>query len=267
MKYTGLLGNNISYSKSPDIHNKYYYENNIPLRYKIFDIKEEELPYFIKNLYKKNIVGFNVTIPYKTKILEYIEKLEHPADKIGAVNTVVALKNKLIGFNTDYYGFIESLKIRNIELKEKNSLIIGNGGSALCIYYALMDIGCKNIDALCRNKYKNKEKFRKIRYFHNFHNDIEYEQYDIIINCTPLGGVNYIKSIPIDLEKVKLKKDVLIYDLNYKPQETLFISQGKKMGITCINGEDMLKFQAYKSIDIWKIYMLNGEDKKVGKFK
>ena len=126
-----------------------------------------------------------------------------------------------------------------------------------------MDIGCKNIDVLCRNKYKNKN-LEKVRYFHNFHNDIEYEQYDIIINCTPFRGVNYIKSIPIDLEKVKLKKDVLIYDLNYKPQETLFISQGKKMGITCINGEDMLKFQAYKSIGYMEnIYAKRGGIKKL----
>lgn len=261
MKYTGLLGKNISYSESPKIHNEYYEKNNIPFKYNIFDIKESELSYFIKTLREKNIAGFNITIPYKTKILKYIEKLVYPADKIGAVNTVTVLKEKLVGFNTDYYGFTESLKIRKIELKNKNALIIGNGGSALCIYYALMDMECKNLDVLCRNKNKNMEKLKKIRYFYNFSDIIKYEQYSIIVNCTPLGGTNYMKSLPVNLERVKLKEDVIIFDLNYKPKNTLLINQAKNMNITAINGEDMLKFQAYKAIDIWKRYILNGEDK------
>lgn len=261
MKYTGLLGKNISYSQSPKIHNEYYKKNNIPFKYKIFDVNEDELSYFIERLYRKNIVGFNVTIPYKTKILKYIEKLVYPADKIGSVNTVVVLKDKLIGFNTDYYGFAESLKRRNIELRDKNALIIGNGGSALCVYYVLMDMGCQSLDILCRNKDKNREKLKEIRCFYDFYDIIKYEQYDIIVNCTPLGGNNYTKNLPINLEKIKLKKDVVIYDLNYKTQDTLFINQAKSMDIMAINGEDMLKLQAYKAIDIWKIYILNGEDK------
>lgn len=261
MKYTGLLGKEISYSQSPKIHNEYYKKNNIPFEYKIFDIKEDELFYFIDKLYKKDIVGFNVTIPYKTKILKYIEKLVYPADEIGAVNTIVVTKDKLIGFNTDYYGFTESLKIRDIKLKEKNALIIGNGGSALCIYYALMDMGCKNLDVLCRNKDKNKKNLKKVRCFYDFYDIIKYEQYDIIVNCTPLGGINYIKSLPINLEKVKLKKDVIIYDLNYNPQNTLFINQAQSMNIMTINGEDMLKIQAYKAIDIWEKYVLKEKDK------
>lgn len=259
-RYTGLLGSNIKYSKSPDIHNKYYEENNIPLEYKLFDISQNKVSNFIKNLRINNIIGFNVTIPYKEEILAYLDKLEYPADRVKAVNTVVVCDEKLVGFNTDYYGFIKSLEVNNIDLNGKTALIIGNGGVSLCIYYALKDLGCECIDMCCRNAERNKELLQRVDNVFNIDDIIKYEKYDIIVNCTPLGGQNYLNYTPLNFKGNKFKKDLLLYDLNYSPEETLFLKEGKRLGFRTINGKQMLIFQAKEAIEIWKTYIDNGRE-------
>ncbi len=248
MRICGLLGRNIQYSKSPEIHNNFYLENNLDLKYELFDIGEEKIDDFIKNLKKNNIIGFNVTIPYKETILKYLNKLEYPANIIGAVNTVLVKGNELIGYNTDYFGFIESLKLNQIEVKEKSVLILGSGGAAKAVYHAVKDLEAKDIDVAGRNIQKIEKDFMLAHNIFNIKNDIDLHKYDMIINCTPLGNINN-DIMPINL--VNFNKNLLIYDLNYLPNKSKILYKGEKYGLRIINGETMLKCQAYYSINLW----------------
>lgn len=251
MKICGLLGKGIQYSKSPKIHNSYYKENNIDFNYELFDLDEEQISNFIKDLKINNIIGFNVTIPYKQLIIKYLDELVYPADKIMAVNTVLVKENELIGYNTDYYGFIESLNYMNISVENKEILIIGNGGAAHSVFCALKDLKAKNIDIMCRDIKRAKEQFIGVDKYLFFKSTINYDKYDIIINCTPLGGAKYPSTSPINFKLDDKLNDLIVYDLNYIPKKPKILVDAEKNNAKIINGELMLKFQAYYAINIW----------------
>jgi shikimate dehydrogenase len=259
VKYTGLLGNDIQYSQSPQIHNEYYKLNGFDFKYKLFDLKKNEIKYFIENLDNNNIIGFNVTIPYKEHIINCLNQVMYPANEIGAVNTVVLTKDKLIGYNTDYLGFMKSLQVEGINSLKGSALIIGNGGAAKSVFFALKDLGINSIDITGRNKQKILEQFPKIDKFIEFNSVINCGNYDIIINCTPLGGTNHLEELTLELENISEKN--IFYDLNYLPEKTKFLQQGEKNGAKIVNGKNMLKFQAHFAIDIWEASSKEQEEK------
>ncbi len=256
MEYVGLLGKNISYSKSPEIHNKYYYEHGIQLDYKIFDVNCDNISNFVKNLRINKIVGFNVTIPYKTEIIKYLDDIDSSADIIGAVNTVLVTNEKLIGYNTDYYGFIKSLEISGFNVSSKTALIIGNGGSARCIFTALKDLNIKCIHVIARDTLKSKANLHGADIFLNlsdYQDGINLEPYDIVVNCTPIGGPNYIHDKLFNITKVN--PDALVYDINYGNKESQLLNQARQKGAQVMNGSLMLKNQAVKAMNIWIDYL------------
>ncbi|WP_027634120.1 shikimate dehydrogenase family protein [Clostridium hydrogeniformans] len=248
MRKCGLLGRNIGYSKSPKIHNDYYKIHNIDLEYELFDMEDNKVDEFFNNLEHSNIIGFNVTIPYKEKVLRYLNHLVYPSNIIGAVNTVVIRGNTYLGYNTDYFGFIKSLQVKGIDVKGKTILILGNGGSSKAIFYALKDLGASSIDMAGRNIKKMEREFLLVDNILNISSDFNFYKYDMVINCTPLGNINN-PQLPFTIKRIK--KDLIIYDLNYKPSKTKLMELGESLGAICVNGEDMLKFQAYEAIDIW----------------
>lgn len=247
MKHSGLLGRNINYSISPSIHNEYYKDHNINLKYEIFDY--DNIEDFIIDIKSKDILGFNVTIPYKEKIIEYLQELEYPANKIKAVNTVLIKEGILIGYNTDYFGFVKSLQNNNINVKNKNALIIGCGGAAKAVFYGLKDLNIKSIHMAVRNKENIIKSQLDIDKILNLNEDIDLRSYDIVINCTPLGGKNYEGISPVNIKFCE--ENTVFYDLNYTPEITAFMEEGKKYNCKTINGYDMLINQAYKAIEIW----------------
>lgn len=259
MKFTGLLGNNIQYSQSPQIHNEYYSLNGLDFEYKLFDIQKEEMKYFITSLKDNNIIGFNVTIPYKESIIDFLDNVTYPANEIGAVNTVVLTKNKLIGYNTDYLGFIKSLQVEGINSLKGRALIVGNGGAAKSIFFAIKKLGIEFIDIAGRNKHKIEKEFSEINEFVEFNSIINCNNYEIIVNCTPLGGINYLGNFPLKLENTSEKN--ILYDLIYIPEKTKFLQQGEENGAKIINGKNMLKFQAHFAIEIWEASSKEQEDK------
>lgn len=249
MKTCGLLGRHIQYSLSPKIHNDYYLANNIPLKYEIFDFDFKQLNNFIMNIKNRNIIGFNVTIPYKEKIVEYVHELKYPANILKAVNTVsISTNGKMYGYNTDYFGFIQSLKDNHINVRDKRALIIGTGGAAKAVYLALKDEKIKSIDILSRNIEKAKDFFLQST-FVEYHSISSLKKYDIILNCTPLGNINFNKK-PIDL--IDFNDNLIIYDLNYIPEKSELLIDAESKGLIIINGMSMLVNQAIYSINIWK---------------
>lgn len=243
-----LIGEDIGYSESPKIHNDYYINHNIDLTYSILDLKENELNKFIKKVKveKANIRGFNITKPYKEKIIDFLDFKDEKVVETGACNTVLIKESKLYGYNTDIYGFVKSIKENNIDLKEKNALILGSGGAAKAVLKGLKILGAEIYMAF-RDKSKEKD-FKGVKKFYDLKDINTTKNFDIIINATTLGNINNDIS-PIEL--IEFTKDTCFYDLNYIPELSSFLREGKKKGLKVINGSSMLKNQAMRAIEIW----------------
>ena len=240
----GLLGKNISYSFSRGYFTKKFeklgFTNH---KYVNFDIQNiEEFPSIIKEN-KKNLKGMNVTIPYKEEVMQYLDKLDKTAKKIGAVNTIkLTKKGNLKGYNSDVVGFENSI-FPFIKKHHKRALILGTGGASKAIAYALKKNGIK-FKFVSRNP-KNK---KEISYQDLTQKVIEKHQ--IIINSTPVGTSPNIENSP-NIPYKFITKNHLLYDLIYNPKVTAFLSKGKEQGATIKNGYEMLELQAEESWRIW----------------
>ncbi|MBS4536181.1 shikimate dehydrogenase [Clostridium sp. D2Q-14] len=249
-----LIGNPVYKSLSPSIHNISFKYNNINSTYLTF--KVDDLDNAIKGMKALNIKGFNVTMPYKEKILKYIDEIDELAEKIGAVNTVINDHGRLKGFNTDGLGFIKSLEERNIFLNNKKILIIGSGGAGRGIAMTLASKNIYKLFLINRTRSKGEKLVKDIK--NNYKNiDVQFidesqieDDYDIVINTTSIGMFPNETNIPID--PLIFNKDTIIYDIIYKPRPTLFLKKAKRQGKYIIDGLDMLIYQGLLSEVIWK---------------
>ncbi|WP_103070669.1 shikimate dehydrogenase family protein [Aquimarina sediminis] len=241
MKKTyGLLGRNIDYSFSKSYFSEKFKKEHLDCEYNNFDLKEIN---DIKKVVKDPLVkGLNVTIPYKEEIISYLDDLDPIAKEIGAVNVIKLSKDqKLKGYNSDYYGFIESLKpLLNSTIKK--ALILGTGGASKAIAYALSQL---DIDYMFVSRNPD---FDELNY-----NDLDEDiihAYTLIINCTPLGTHPNIHDYP-NIPYEYIGKNHVLYDLIYNPNETAFMIKGKEKGAKVTNGLQMLILQAEKAWSIW----------------
>lgn len=238
----GLVGKNISYSFSKAHFTKKFEDLNLlDYTYENLDFQDiSELSNFIKN--NPNLKGLNVTIPYKKTIIPFLDKLSKKASEIGAVNTIRLTKNgKLKGYNTDYYGFQKALKPL-LRAHHKKALILGTGGASKAVAYALKQLGIK-FNYVSRTSTGN-----SIGYSHI--DAATFEEFQIIINCTPLGtypNTNVCPEIPFNY----FTSQHIAFDLIYNPAETLFLQKAKEQGAIVKNGIEMLVFQAEKAWEIW----------------
>ena len=235
-KTYGLIGKNIDYSFSVKYFSqKFNDEKIIDSEYVNFDLREIE---DFNNLEILKINGLNVTIPYKEKIITYLDEVDKAASKIGAVNTIAIKDNKLIGYNTDYIGFIESFKNN---LNFKNALILGTGGASKAIQYAL---NIKNINFDIGSR-KNNKKYISYDLINK-----KIKDYDLIINTTPLGTFPNVSKKP-KINYNLINENHFCYDLIYNPEKTSFLKECEKKGARIMNGLEMLKSQAEESWIIW----------------
>ena len=235
-KTYGLIGKNIDYSFSVKYFGqKFNDEKIIDSEYVNFDLREIE---DFNNLEILKINGLNVTIPYKEKIITYLDEVDKAASIIGAVNTIAKKDNKLIGYNTDYVGFIESFKNN---LNFKNALILGTGGASKAIQYAL---NIKNINFDIGSR-KNNKKYISYDLINE-----KIKDYDLIINTTPLGTFPDISKKP-KINYNLINENHFCYDLIYNPEKTSFLKECEKKGARIMNGLEMLKSQAEESWIIW----------------
>ena len=236
----GLIGKNINYSFSKTFfEDKFQKEDIKTCSYENYDLKS--IKDFKKILKDQDIKGLNVTIPYKEKIMVYIKKIDPVAKKIGAINTIkINKKNITEGYNTDYLGFVTSL--RKLAKNHKKALVLGTGGASKAIIYGLESIGIETT-IVSRKKKDN------IITYDDLNKKI-IEENTIIINCTPLGTFPKIKECP-KIPFNFLTSNHICYDLIYNPKKTKFLIESEKMGASTINGEEMLKNQANESWKIW----------------
>ena len=242
-KLFGLLGKNISYSFSRG----YFMEkfSNLGLekfKYVNFDIsKIVDFKDVISD--HKNLKGLNVTIPYKEEIISFLDKLDDTAVKIGAVNTIKFTKRgNLKGYNTDAFGFENSL-VPLLKNHHKKALILGTGGASKAVAFVLKK---NNISY----KFVSRNPSGKKEISYDNVSEITLNNYQIIINCTPLGtspNTNFYPEIPYQF----LTQNHLLYDLIYNPPVTKFLEKGKEKGATTKNGLEMLQLQAEEAWRIW----------------
>ena len=240
MKKFAVIGNPIKHSLSPILHMEIYNQLNIKAKYFLERINSNELDFFINN---NDYDGINITIPHKENALKIIKNIDDSAKIIGAVNCL----NKESGFNTDWIGFLYSMKVNNINLKNKNCLILGSGGAARAVSFSLLNSNVKGIKIQGRNNIKVKSLQNWINGL--YPNNCRFTIADIIINCTPLGMYPKVEDLPIKINK--LDKETILIDTIYNPLETKWLFEGKKIGLKTIGGLDMFIAQGIVSVEKW----------------
>ena len=242
MRTYGLIG----YPLTQSFSNKYFTEKFEKLglkdhRHKIFPIDDiKKFPALIKD--DPDLVGLNVTMPYKEAVIPFLDELDEVAKDVGAVNTIRVGK-KLKGYNTDAYGFRQALK-PFLQPQHHRALILGTGGASKAIAYVLKEIG---IDFF----YVTRKKKEAGNYFeYEELNENVMKAFKLIVNCTPVGmfpEINFAPPIPYQY----LTRDHFCFDLIYNPADTLFMKKAKERGALTQNGHTMLIEQAEKAWEIW----------------
>ena len=232
MKYY-LIGYPLNYSCSPIIHKAF----NRNVDYSIKVLKEEELAGFIKN---KDFAGLNVTIPYKEKVIAYLDELDKSASSIKAVNTIINYNGKLVGYNTDYYGVLNTFKNHKVDVKDKVVMILGSGGTYKTCIVVCQDLCAKEVIGVSRF-----EKDGFITYLEAMkRNDVQ-----ILINATPVGTMPNVENSPIELSNFTSLECVL--DMIYNPIHTQLLIDAEGRKVKTINGLMPLVYQAGKAEELF----------------
>lgn len=240
----GLIGYPLGHSFSVSYFNEKFEDEHIDATYSNFEIPD------ISNLQEildtnPDLKGLNVTIPYKEKVMEYLDDVSPVAKAIGAVNVIRIIhrgkKTYLEGFNSDVIGFTKSIEPL-LEPNQKKALILGTGGASKAVHYALASLG------LTVRFVSRTPKADMLTYDEVTPNVIK--EYNVIVNCTPVGMYPHADECPI-LPYEAMDNRTLLYDLIYNPDETLFLQKGKAMGATVKNGLEMLLLQAFASWEFW----------------
>ncbi|HET8885285.1 MAG TPA: shikimate dehydrogenase [Salinimicrobium sp.] len=234
----GLIGKNISYSFSKTYFEKKFEALGIFATYQNFDLTDIS---DFSEIKKQEISGLNVTIPYKEKIIKFLDELTPDAENIGAVNTIKLKNDKYIGFNTDFIGFLEAIKPQLLP-HHKKALILGTGGASKAIAYALEKLGIT---------YRFVSRKNEIGFL-NYENITRaiVQEFSVIINCTPLGTFPEIDQLPPFPTDFLTSKN-LVFDLIYNPEKTKLMKLAEANGATTSNGYKMLQIQAEEAWKIW----------------
>ena len=253
-----VIGKPIRHSRSPIIHNFWIEKYSLNANYDKLEIETKEIRNLIRDLREDKIRGFNVTIPYKKIMIDYVDELEESSLKSKAVNTVYKVKDKIIGANTDGKGFISSLqKDLNFHFDSKtNVMCIGAGGAAYGIVSSLIEFNPQIIKIINRTKSTGIKLIKHFKKFMGSRKTFEANlmgfnpdhQIDLLVNCTSCGmnGKN-----PLDIDLSSMNKKSLVYDLVYEPTMTPLMQIAREKKLNYTNGFYMLARQAAESFYRW----------------
>ncbi len=253
----GLIGYPIKHSLSPWIHTQFMEKTNITGSYEIFEIDlNTDFKQAIAELREKNINGFNITVPYKEKIISELDSLDDQAKRIGAVNTVLNYEGQLIGYNTDGLGYVKSLEMAYPKIKTTDIkiLLLGAGGAARGIYNGLKGSGYLNIDIANRTIEKAEEIKKTFTKGETKVMSLQaaeqvLDQYDLIVQTTSVGMKPNVAEEIVNL--TKLKPNVIVSDIVYQPIMTQFLKSAQEKGAQIHTGHTMLLYQAQLAFNIW----------------
>lgn len=244
MDIYGLIGYPLGHSFSISYFNQKFADEGIDAKYENFEIPSIELLMEVLDS-NPNLRGLNVTIPYKQKVISYLDTLSPEARAIGAVNVIRVThegdKTVLKGFNSDVIGFTKSIEPM-LEKVHKKALILGTGGASKAIDYGLKALG---LETLFVSRYQRPGTIQ----YKDITPDIV-KEYNVIVNCTPCGMYPHVDECP-ELPYEAMDNRTILYDLIYNPDETLFMKRGAEHGASTKNGLEMLLLQAFASWEFW----------------
>jgi len=260
-KIVGIIGYPIGHSVSPAMHNAAFQKLGLDCEYIPFEVQPEDLKEAIEGMRALHVAGFNVTIPHKEAIVPLLDEVTKLARTIGAVNTVENQEGKLVGYNTDGPGFIDSLREDvNFEPKSKRVVILGTGGAGRAISTMLAEVGVKSlalsdvVEAKARELAEYLSSYEKVACratvidSSDFQKDLD--QADLLVNASPVGMHPKINESPLP-EKIKLNPKLLVYDLVYNPAETKLLKIAKAAGCKNASGIGMLVRQGALAFTIF----------------
>ncbi len=237
----GLLGGKLGHSFSPIIHEYIFRTNNIDASYELIECREDELKDKLDLIRSGEFFAYNVTIPHKQSVMKYLDEISIEAVKVGAVNTICMKDGKLIGFNTDYFGFKNEMSIYGVNPENRNCIILGCGGASKALASCLVDMNASVKLAIRKEDVEMASWFKDVILF----DDLDKEDIDILVNATPVGMYPLVDNMPISCEIAK--KANVIFDVIYNPLKTKLLSYAKEG----YNGLYMLVLQAIKADEIF----------------
>jgi len=254
----GIIGDPVEHSLSPVMHNVAFQELNLDLVYVAFRVKKNELREAILGARSLDVHGLNVTMPHKNAVIKYLDEIDPTARSIGAVNTILNDKERLIGYNTDGAGALKTLKENGVGLRGKKLLLLGAGGAGKAIaFYVAQEV--EELKILNRNTQKAKELAQLLR--KEFGKKIdgnslsaeivkeELEDADILINATSVGMHPDVDRSLVDPSW--LRPDLCVMDIIYHPIETKLAKDARLTGAKVVPGIEMLVYQGAASFEIW----------------
>ncbi|WP_163328224.1 shikimate dehydrogenase [Desulfurobacterium thermolithotrophum] len=252
----GIIGHPVKHSLSPLMQTAAFKALGIDAVYVPFDVEPENLGEAVGGLRALNVKGFNVTVPFKEEVIEYLDFVDEDAEFLGAVNTVKNEDGKLTGYNTDADGFLKSLIEEGVELKGKKVTMFGAGGAARAVGYAVLKGGAKFLNIVNRNFSKGKivgellGKRGNVLVFPLREDSVAtlLKDTDIIINTTSVGMK---PDDPLLFDYSLIPEGITVVDIIYNPAETLLLKAAKEKGCKIINGLGMLIYQGAIAFEIW----------------
>ncbi|MBQ2932283.1 MAG: shikimate dehydrogenase [Clostridia bacterium] len=256
-----VVGDPISHSKSPYIHETVLKELGFEYEYRKVQVKKGELSKYLFEAKALGLCGFNLTMPHKTDIIPFLDSIDDEALRLGSVNTVKIKDGKFFGYNTDALGMVYSMEQKGFGAKDKNIVILGAGGVALALALKMAFEGAGKITVLnrtlssaeniCEKVIKENGKNCTALPFEKESLQNAAKGCDILINCTPLG----MEGIDADFEDLSfldnLNQESLVFDLIYNPLETNLLKHAKELGLSTLNGLDMLIYQGLLADEIF----------------
>jgi len=256
-KLVGLIGHPLGHSLSPLMHNAAFKELGLDFEYKLFDVKPSDLAKKVEELRAEKYAGFNITIPYKEKVMELLDEVVENAKVIGAVNTVVNDNGKLIGYNTDGPGFVESIRDdAGVNPQGLNAVVLGAGGAARAILVTLAEEKANSLIITDVDQEKACQLAEYIgAYFKvqiktvqpNSHQlQVALDGADLLVNATPIGMHPHENNCPL-ADKIHLRPELMVYDLVYNPYTTKLMKRTKNS----VSGLGMLVRQGALAFTLW----------------
>ena len=247
MKKHLIIGRPIGHSLSPKIHSYWFGINKIDAIYEKLSLEDSDLENTIKLIKTGDIFGMNVTVPFKQKVIPFLDDMSNLSKETFSVNTIFNKDGKIFGDNTDVYGFEKSIIEHNLDLKDKSVLIFGAGGVVPSIITALNNLKVKKI-FLSNRTYKNAESVKKRYQNIEILKWGEFIDCDIYVNSTSVG-LNQNDDLKFNFSALSEKK--IFYDVIYNPIKTKFLKDADKLRHKTINGRDMFLYQAQKAFHLW----------------
>jgi shikimate dehydrogenase len=260
-KFVGLIGHKLKHSISPQFQQAAFDYLRLDIRYEVWDTEKDSLPQVVEGIRDSSKLGANVTIPYKEVVLSLLDDVDRAARRIGAVNTIVNSQGRLIGYNTDIRGFLTALqKDGGFDPQNKRAVLLGAGGAARAVGFALIESKAKSLVILNRTQSRGEALAWDLKVSDTEVAALSWKdgktvkalaECDLLVNCTSVGmkdGAGEGKS-PIGAGLIP--KRALVYDVVYNPVETPLLTAAKRAGARTLGGLPMLVYQGAAAFELW----------------